>query len=128
MDDLKARQNFNYRHNSSHLRDREYSSSKAENTCRILLLGDSFTHGDGVIRDEDIFAEILERRLNETDLPESIDAVEILNGGISGSLTSDWLQLWKVIRDQFVPNIVVMVFFLSRIFATRSPHSAGTTG
>lgn len=53
------------RRNSFGLRDRDYVDIKPSNTKRILILGDSFTHGDGVLQDDRaIFPEILEQQLN----------------------------------------------------------------
>jgi lysophospholipase L1-like esterase len=52
-----------FQYNELHFRDRE-PASKSPGVRRIVLLGDSFTEGQGV-REEDTTARVLERRLNE---------------------------------------------------------------
>ena len=99
-----------YTRNSLGLRDREYAVPKPAGCERILILGDSFTFGGGVTNDEAIFPEILERRLNDMDLFP--DSVEVLNAGIPGSLTGDWVDLWEEVAPQFEPDVVLIVFFL----------------
>lgn len=101
-----------YRHNSLGLRDCEYDATKPDRTRRVLLLGDSFTHGSGVFDDDAIFPAILERRLSsEPGLP-GVERVELLNGGIHGSLTNQWRDLFDQVRESFQPDVVVAVFFL----------------
>ena len=38
--------------------------------------------------------------------------VDVINGGIPGSLTQDWLDLWFRVGDRFDPDVVLVVFFL----------------
>ncbi len=67
-----------YSINSLGLRDREISRAKPAGTRRILMLGDSFTEGDGV-EYEETFAAGLQRMLDTTDLPARW---EVINGGV----------------------------------------------
>lgn len=105
-------QHHEYRENELGLRDDDYPSPKPEDHRRVLLLGDSFTFGSGVYDDETVFPEILERRLNEKERLPGIRRIDVLNGGIHGSLTKDWLQLFRRIEDRYDPDVVVSVFFL----------------
>ena len=57
-------QKYQYTQNEEGLRDVEYPVMKPLNHRRILILGDSFTFGLAVPKDEDAFPEILETTLN----------------------------------------------------------------
>ncbi|NIM92994.1 MAG: hypothetical protein GTO18_04695 [Anaerolineales bacterium] len=113
-------QRYPYIYNSLGLRDREYSSPKPSETKRILILGDSFTFGMGVGNEDAIFPEILERQLNE--LPFTQVSVEVLNGGLPGSMTDDWVSLLEELSPSFDPDLVLIVFFLRDGTQTRSIH------
>jgi lysophospholipase L1-like esterase len=97
--------------NSLGLRDRDYSAVKPHNTKRVLILGDSFTYGSGVADDAVIFPELLEKRLNAEFIKQNI-TIEILNGGIAGSLTNQWVNLLIKVKDIFAPDVILVVFFL----------------
>jgi lysophospholipase L1-like esterase len=101
-----------YRSNKWGLRDRDFEASKPSGCRRILILGDSFTYGAGVDNESDVFPKLLEKMLNQKiDMP-GIDKIEVLNGGISGSLTNRWVDLLIKIEDHFQPDVVLVVFFL----------------
>ena len=98
-----------YRKNAKGLRDQDYGP-KPPGRRRVLLLGDSFTHGLGVLDESKIFPEILERQLGEMDrFPGGVD---LLNAGRPGSLTREWLGLYRWAAREFEPDVVVIVFFL----------------
>lgn len=99
------------RHNALDLRDRDYSSVKSPHVKRVLILGDSFTYGSGVTDDSAVFPRVLAKRLN-AELAASGRAVEILNGGLPGSLTGDWVDLLSKVKDSFHPDVILIVFFL----------------
>jgi hypothetical protein len=101
---------FPYSRNTFGLRDKEPSPIKAPGTYRILVLGDSFTFGVGVPQDEDTWVRILQRRLNLTGYRERM---ELLNAGIRGSVTEDWLRMTQRIWDEFRPDAVLIVYFLT---------------
>jgi hypothetical protein len=99
------------RRNSLGLRDREYAREKPAGTKRILVIGDSVTYGYGVPDELAPFTERLERALNREDEGTG-PPVEILNAGIPGSLTTEWVQLFTLLSGAFEPDAVVLVFFL----------------
>ena len=101
-----------YTKNKNHLRDIDYPITKPSHHRRILILGDSYTFGLGVPEDEDTFPAILETQLNEHMIDKDIKKIEVLNGGISGSLPNDWLRLYRKMSAQFDPDVVLIVFFL----------------
>ena len=66
----------------------------------------------GVFNNEDTFAEILKAALNEQSVNNDIKKIEVLNGGIPGSMPERWLRLYKRVGREYDPDIVVIVFFL----------------
>jgi lysophospholipase L1-like esterase len=101
----------NIHRNAYGLRGRDLPPDKTPNTTRILLLGDSFTFGSGVPNDTDIFAALLEQKMN-AQLAGTGSSVEVLNGGIPGSQTGDWVDLLQKVGDSYQPDVIVIVFFL----------------
>ena len=99
------------RRNSQGLRDQDYPKIKPLHTHRVLILGDSFTFGSGVADDNVIFPELLEKQLN-VEFSTQGEMIEILNGGIEGSLTHQWVDLLLKVQDSFQPDVILIVFFL----------------
>lgn len=96
-----------YARNGLGLRGPEPTRPKPPGLRRVLVLGDSFTFGLGVDDDADLFPARLERALGDVGPP-----VEVVNGGIPGSLTGDWLALWRRVGAELEPDAVLAVFFL----------------
>jgi lysophospholipase L1-like esterase len=113
------------RRNSWGLRDAEYVTPKPLRTKRILLLGDSFTFGSEVADDSAIFAAIVEQRLN-AEHQATGTTIEVLNGGLPGSLTTAWVSLLKDVKGSFQPDVIVIVFFLRD--GTRTSSMGGFFG
>ena len=112
VDEQARYQRLAYSENRFGLRDRDYPSPRPGDRLRLLVLGDSFTHGTGVIDDGAIWPELVERELDGLEWPVGIAGVDLLNGGISGSLTRQWVQLFDEVVDDFQPDAVLIVFFL----------------
>jgi hypothetical protein len=103
---------LDYERNQYNLRGPAYAYPKPADARRVLMLGDSFTFGMGVARDEDTFARRCERALNaELDLP-GVARVELFNGAIIGSVTITWAQVWDEMKGRLDPDVLVLVFFL----------------
>lgn len=113
-------QEHEYTTNRFGLRDRDHVTPKPADRLRVLMLGDSFTHGLGVEDDAAIFPELVEVALNELPWPRAPGGVEILNGGLPGSLTKNWVRLFERVADDFDPDLVLIVFFLRDGTATGS--------
>jgi lysophospholipase L1-like esterase len=96
-----------YQRNSLGLRGPELLPAVSGGPRRVLLIGDSFTFGLGVEDDAAPFPAVLGRRLSDSSPP-----VEVVNGGIPGSLSADWLALWRRAGDLIDPDVVIAVFFL----------------
>jgi lysophospholipase L1-like esterase len=101
-----------YRLNALGLRDRRLRFDKPPGVLRLLVLGDSFTFGQGVRNGAAVFPRRLERALDQGVGPFEAGRVEVLNGGLRGSLTADWLALWRRVGIPWRPDAVLVVFFL----------------
>jgi lysophospholipase L1-like esterase len=111
VDEQARHVELDYDRNIYNLRGPAYDYDKPEGTRRVLVLGDSFTFGLGVQDDDATFARILERELTASAIGDG-GPVEVLNGGIIGSLTDLWVELWDAAKDPFAPDVVLIVFFL----------------
>ena len=103
---------LSYERNLHNLRGPAHDHAKPAGVQRVLFLGDSFTFGMGVPRDEDTFVRILERDLTDQLSSAGVERVEAFNGAIIGSLTDMWVQVWDEMKARFDPDLVVIVFFL----------------
>lgn len=97
-----------YRTNSLGFRGPETSRAKPIHTLRVLGLGDSFTFGTGVRRD-DTFLAVAEKILDE----RSYEAVEVLNLGVMGYDTVSEVALLEFVGVDLDPDLVVICFFLN---------------
>lgn len=101
-----------YKINSLGLRDKEYSLEKPAGTFRILMLGDSFTEGDGVFSNE-TFSKRLEQKLQALSGPAHY---EVINAGVgSYSPLLEFLYL-KNYGLQLSPDLVILNFDLSDVY------------
>ena len=92
--------------NSKGLRaDQEYSYNKADDTVRVLVLGDSHAQGYEV-RQEYTFSAIIEKYLHQKDIQ-----VETINAGISGFGTSEELIYLENEGIKYAPDVVVLGFY-----------------
>ncbi len=93
-------------------REREITKKKAPDVYRIIVVGDSFTYGQGVLYDER-FTGIIEQRLNSAQTKDS-RIYEVLNFGKPGAETIDHTGFLDAIFEldpdfmllQWLPNDV----------------------
>ncbi|MDP3940097.1 MAG: SGNH/GDSL hydrolase family protein [Deltaproteobacteria bacterium] len=100
-----------YQGNSDGFRGREYGREKPPGVFRIVLLGDSFAMGAGVLA-EDTYAARLERALNERRKDRRY---EVLNLGISGLDANAVVERMKLIGLLYNPDMIVYGFTLNDI-------------
>jgi lysophospholipase L1-like esterase len=96
-----------YQINEHGFRGSGFPTQKPEGGLRLMLLGDSFTFGEGV-RLEDTFAVQLQGQLRE-ERPE----LEVLNLGVSSWNTQDEYIYLNRLGHKFEPDLVVVVFVLN---------------
>lgn len=81
--------------------DKEYSYSKGEGQCRIVIFGDSFFMGYEVSL-EDSFAYLLEKNLNKLGYP-----CEVINLAVSGFGTAEMLIALQKEGQRYQPDLVI---------------------
>jgi lysophospholipase L1-like esterase len=97
-----------YYTNNFGLRGQDISIEKAPGTKRVILLGDSFTFGEGV-KLEDTFSTQLQKIMSlSSDRP-----VEVLNFGVSGWQTRDEIIFLSEFAMKFKPDLVLVVYVLN---------------
>ena len=96
--------------NSRGFRDKEYPEQKAENTKRIIGIGDSFMFGWG-IEEEHIYLSKLEDHLNQSD---SLN-FEVINTGVPGYNTA--MEVTTLERKFNLEDVdAVIIHFLTNDF------------
>jgi len=85
--------------------DREFSYDKQPGTLRVLVLGDSFTAGYEVSR-ENTYSAVLEQYLEDHGVK-----AEVINAGMSGNSTAEELVFFENEGVKYQPDIVVLGFF-----------------
>ncbi len=101
-------------------RDREnHTKPKTPGVTRILLLGDSFTFGDGV-QYEEIWPVIFEEKLADNGFE-----AEVIKAGIPAYDTTKEVLLLERLFPKYEPDIVVLVFLPNDLF-TNTPISEGS--
>jgi len=101
--------NVSYSINAIGLRDREISWNKPEGTKRVLLLGDSFTEGNGV-EAEDAFPARLQALVDAANLSTRWEVINAGEGSYSPLL--EYLLLKKQLVD-LEPDLVILNLDLS---------------
>lgn len=97
-----------FKTNSLGLRSPEISPQKAENTLRILFLGDSYTIGWGV-RENQAFPRVVEKNLQQI-YPDK--KIEVINAGLIGTGPSYDYLFYKNEGINLKPDIVVVGTYL----------------
>lgn len=115
------------------LRDDENSTRLVGGQTRVLVLGNSVTYGGSRIRQQDLFTELLERRLNV-----SHRGVKVMNAGVNGYSVSQMMGRAVRLVRATSPNLIVIyairgdflrppVQYLADgnfVYPTRRPRSA----
>lgn len=92
--------------NSFGFRGREITEKKPPGVVRIMVLGDSYTFGDGV-DDEDTLPWALEDMLNERDAGVRY---EVINAGVMGSYIKNESELYFNYARRFDPDVLILAY------------------
>lgn len=92
--------------NRFHFRERDFSETKATNSYRLMLLGDSYTYGVG-LTDAERYGNLLEQQLQRY-WPDR--QVEVLNFGLLGICTTDERDILKLYMDRVQPDRIILGF------------------
>src|SRR5262245_18585031 len=103
--DVETDWNVVYKTNSLGFRDEEHPLEKGKGVTRIVVLGDSFTFGQGGERGQ-IFPDVLQARLKA----EGYQA-EVLNISDIGIGPEAYFVLFKDVVTRFHPDVVVLNVF-----------------
>lgn len=107
---------FEYRHNSLGLREREIPFAKPEGTFRILGLGDSFTYGAGV-KAENVYLARLEGKLNAREGRHP--RVEVVNAGIPRFFPEAERLFLEHYGLRYEPDLVLVGFVPNDVIDTQ---------
>jgi lysophospholipase L1-like esterase len=107
-----------YQTNTHGLRDSEFPLEPSEHESRILVLGDSFTYGQGVTLEE-TFPQRIEALLNRGGTEDRV--FQVINGGKAGANTRWEVEFLKNKGWAFEPDLVVLQFFANDIELTTAP-------
>ena len=101
--------------NSQGFRDGEWASPKPDGVCRIAVLGDSLTWGQGLAV-EQRYTNVLQGLLQERFPQKNI---QVLNFGIQGLPTTQERDILRKYKDRLQPDQVVVGF----CYNDPQPHS-----
>ncbi len=93
--------------NSLGFGDYEFNIPKDNNTERIVIVGDSFTFGEGVLL-EDSYPKILEKKLKEEN-----EKFEVYNLGLGGMNTYYESAVINYSLQELDPDYIIVGFFLN---------------
>jgi hypothetical protein len=104
--------------NSLGFRDKEHAVEKAAGVTRVLLIGDSFTDGDGVpLRDN--YPSVMERALNASSAgdEESVPDWEIINVSVPGYGPIETGLTLDEFGSRYKPDLIIYGFYLGNDLA-----------
>ncbi len=96
--------------NSAGFHDVEWTIEKPADTWRLVVLGDSFTMGEWIPRDQ-LFVKRLERAIDAESGRKR--RVELLNVSLGGADTVDELSLLEKVGLKYSPDAVLVIFFVN---------------
>ncbi len=113
-----------YKYNSRGHRGPEFSLTPEANTFRIVMLGDSFTFGQGVPEGSP-YPEQVERQLNRRS---SSHRFEVINAGVSGTDTADQVRCLQETCLAYQPDLVTVQFYLNDLEPRMETEAAAVGG
>jgi lysophospholipase L1-like esterase len=102
--------------NADGFRDSEHSPHKDAGIFRIMVIGDSFTFGQGVNL-EDTYSKYLERFINNKGINS-----EVINCGVIGYGMWQYLEVLKRKVIPCKPDLVILGIFIDDITTSFSPY------
>lgn len=93
--------------NSRGFHDLEWTREKPPGTWRLVVLGDSFTMGQWIPREQNFVTRL------GAELSARGKHVETLNVALGGADTADEVRLLETVGFDYAPDAVLLVFFLN---------------
>ena len=97
--------------NSLGYHDYEYDREKKAGTFRIMVVGDSFSKGEGLGFD-DVYPKRLERYLNCYGNAQGI-CYQVMNMSMHGRSTPEEVRLLKEYAGQYHPDVIILSYCLN---------------
>lgn len=97
------------RNNKFGFRERSFTNPKSAAVCRIVVLGDSFTKGNG-LAEKERFTYLVEQQLNRNFPDKNIEVISLAQSGISTLTQRDYLQNFSALLR---PDLIVVGFVLN---------------
>jgi hypothetical protein len=96
--------------NAEGFRGRDFSLAKAEDSVRIIMLGDSITYGSYTSKDSfpEVLEELLNTRIRTLSLPLRY---EVMNFGVGGYNIVSEVGVLKAYGLKYKPDIVILNYF-----------------
>jgi hypothetical protein len=110
--------------NSLGMHDTEHPLTKAADTYRILMLGDSFVQAVQV-SEEQSSHQLLENKLNELE-DDNSRRFEVLSGGVVNWGTNQQLQYYREQGRQFQPDLVLLALYIGNDLSDNLPGNMVT--
>lgn len=98
----------NVEYNSFGFRDVEHNIGKADQSFRILIIGDSLTFGYGVDDFENVYPRILQKNLDNAYGKNKFEVITLAKGGYS---TIDELKVLKSVGINLSPDLIILSYF-----------------
>jgi lysophospholipase L1-like esterase len=106
--------------NAEGFRERDIAADTTPGAFRVAFIGDSFTFGQGISESERM-SNLLEGRLRAR-----VDAIDVLNFGMSGNNTADELMVLNRVLDSVRPDYVLLQWFVNDVEHNASLRLATT--
>jgi lysophospholipase L1-like esterase len=103
--DVQTDWSITYKTNSLGFRDEEHPLAKEKGVIRVVVIGDSFTFGQGCERGQ-IFPDILQALLRDRGYP-----VEVMNVSDIGIGPEAYFVLFKEVAARYQPDVIVLNAF-----------------
>jgi lysophospholipase L1-like esterase len=110
--------------NSLGFRDVEYPGTPPDEGVRLVVLGDSFTFGQGVPF-SDVYTEILEHELSQAVAPVH---VEVINFGVQGYTVQDEVATYLDIARELRPQIALLAMIADDLNLMRTENFVDRKG
>lgn len=99
----------NIKLNSINFREREINLNKPDSSYRIVVIGDSFTFGQG-IPEKDRVSNIVEAKLGKIK-----NGIEVLNCGVPGANTVEEIEILKNLLSKARPDFILLQWFINDV-------------
>lgn len=113
---LESNRRISIRTNAEGFRGPDVQLYKSDQVMRVAVIGDSFVAGMAV-DEQETFVSLIGEKFREQN-----SRVEVMNFGVAGSDTADYLQFYRHFVAKYQPDIVITCFFHGNDLRDRFPE------